>query len=736
MRNCLLLLLGCLPCLVYAQLNALEWRVERPDGTAYQYPWAGGLNNPQFSTVDLDGNGVEDLIYFDKIGNVVTPFLNGGTTNAVDYQYAPEYAHRFPKVKNWLLLRDYNCDGIEDIFAYDYDNNTGRVSIAVYQGSRDAQNKIAFPALTKRLEYRVGNGSTLYNLFNSSADLPAVDDIDGDGDLDILNFSSSGGYIDLFLNDSQERGWGCDSLRYSLVDDCWGRLYESGITEAIDFSSDIDSCPGISNWQPPSRQARHSGSTILTLDRDNDGDKEVLLGDLSFNNITLLTNNGNADTAYMTAQEVFFPSNTIPINIEIFPAAFHVDVNNDGARDLLAAPNILGNAYDKDCWYYRNTGTDLLPVWELEQRDFMVGELLDFGTGAAPVFWDYDNDGLQDILVGNEQRYLGNNQLESSLSLLRNVGTSAQPVYRLITDDFGNLRQYNFRRLVPTLGDLNQDNLLDLMIGLSDGQLLYLENQGTATTPSFPSPSANYQGIDVGQNANPQLVDVNRDGLLDLVIGERNGNTNYFENTGTASAASFSTTPTTATFGFIDAKLPGTLSGNAAPHLVDIGGQYRLFMANEAGELWQYDNIEGNLLGAFNRLSSSLDSLDVGEQSHVSVGRSGNGGNWVFLLGNRRGGLQLYSAEQVLSQQRLPLANDNLLVAPNPTTDIIRLDWQQPPTDAARLLLYNSLGQLLEQRPWPAQAALTLSLAHLPSGNYIIQVATSEKLYVQWISKQ
>ena len=32
----------------------------------------------------------------------------------VDYEYAPEYQANFPNLIEWVLLRDYNGDGIQD----------------------------------------------------------------------------------------------------------------------------------------------------------------------------------------------------------------------------------------------------------------------------------------------------------------------------------------------------------------------------------------------------------------------------------------------------------------------------------------------------------------------------------------------------------------------------------------------------------------------------------------------
>lgn len=699
-------------------------------GNVYPHALAGGLTNPQFSAVDLNGDGQQDLIYFDRQGEVVVPWLNGGTPNAVDYTYAPDYAYRFPKVENWMLLRDYNCDGIKDIFSYSYNTTNGRVSVGVYKGSRDAQSRIQFVDPIQEISYQVRGLSGNFNLLNSTSDLPGVDDIDGDGDLDILNFNSSGGYLELFKNESQERGWGCDSLAYVYHDNCWGRMYESGVTERIDLSPRFDSCAGFPNWIPV-RGPRHAGSTILTLDMDNDGDKEVMLGDLSFTNLNLLTNGGNKDTALLTAQEIFFPQASVPANIDIFPAAFYEDVNNDGAKDLLAAPNIWGNSNDRSTWYYQNTGTANFPAFTFEKNDFLVADMIDVGTGSAPEFWDYNGDGLLDILVGNFHTFLNTNTQESYLSLYENIGTATQPVFRLVNTDLGDLKQYGQRRLVPTVGDLDGDGDQDLIVGLENGQLLYVENRGSATTASFTGIIPNYASIDVGQHAAPQLIDADRDGDLDLVIGERNGNTNYFENTGSSTSPTFSSSPTTNTFGLIDTRLPATLEGNSAPKLVDINGRYHLFMATESGELWQYNNVENNLMGTFTRINTVLDSIDEGEESIVTIADINADGQLDFLMGNRRGGLSLFTEQVLAAPKSLAQKNDELSLLPNPAQAEVQLVFTEPILTQANIQIYNALGQtMLSQQIW-IDRVTTLPLTNLSDGIYWLQVQTSTARYTQ-----
>ena len=90
--------------------------VEGLDGKALSVAWAGGLNAAQFNTIDLNGDGAEDLVLFDRMANKVITFVS--TENR--YLPAPAYENMFPsEITNWLLLRDYNCDGKKDIFTGD-----------------------------------------------------------------------------------------------------------------------------------------------------------------------------------------------------------------------------------------------------------------------------------------------------------------------------------------------------------------------------------------------------------------------------------------------------------------------------------------------------------------------------------------------------------------------------------------------------------------------------------------
>ena len=71
------------------------------------------------------------------------------------------------------------------------------------------------------------------------------------------------------------------------------------------------------------------------------------------------------------------------------------------------------------------------PQFELQQKDFLVDGMVDFGRGASPTFVDVNADGLLDLVVGNETYFVdGPNTLDARLHLFENIGTATQPNFR------------------------------------------------------------------------------------------------------------------------------------------------------------------------------------------------------------------------------------------------------------------------------------------------------------------
>lgn len=50
---------------------------------------------------------------------------------------------------------------------------------------------------------------------------------------------------------------------------------------------------------------------------------------------------------------------------------------------------------------------------------------------------------------------------------------------------------------------------------------------------SFSLPLYPYMDIFVGQNAKPQIFDLDMDGLKDIIVGEKNNELDFFKNIGT-----------------------------------------------------------------------------------------------------------------------------------------------------------------------------------------------------------
>ena len=186
--------------------------------------------------MDLDQDGLQDLVYFDRVGNTLRALRNTGGSGTARYALMREFdgVRPFPELHDRVLFRDYNCDGKEDIFSYT------SAGFAVYRNNSTSAG-LSFELVTTRAdcEYVFTDGtSQITNLYTSPDDLPGMADVDSDGDMDILVFSQLGTYVSYYKNESLENGYGCDSLSFVLSNVCWGRFAEN--TSTNDVTLDVD----------------------------------------------------------------------------------------------------------------------------------------------------------------------------------------------------------------------------------------------------------------------------------------------------------------------------------------------------------------------------------------------------------------------------------------------------------------------------------------------------------------
>ncbi len=166
--------------------------------------------------------------------------------------------------------------------------------------------------------------------------------------------------------------------------------------------------------------------------------------------------------------------------------------------------------------------------------------LTDVGSNAAPTFADIDGDGDLDAFVGNQA---------GNTVFYRNTATAAAPTFTLeATNPFGLTNVVGLAK--ATLADIDNDGDLDAFVGNKDGNTVFYRNTGTAAAPTFTLEATNPFGLtDVGLSAAPTFADIDGDGDLDAFVGNRYGNTLFFENGPTTPVNNAPTGSPTATLG-------------------------------------------------------------------------------------------------------------------------------------------------------------------------------------------
>ena len=682
-------------------------------GRQLAYPWAGGMNSVHMSEIDLNGDGQKDLFVFEKNGNRILTFLN---TNS-GYRFAPEYAACFPALHDWAILKDYNHDGKEDIFTY------GMAGISVFQNVSDTVLK--FKLVTKLLEAFYYNGMS--NIYASPDDYMAIEDVDGDGDIDILNFWLLGKYVHYIRNYAVENGQG-EEFAFKLEDECWGKFAEGESNNEITLNISCEE-KGDDHGAP-----KHVGSSIFARDLTGNGLTDIVVGDVDYPNLILLKNGGTREKALMIAIDTAFPNASMPVNLFSMPAITFVDVDGDGVEEIIASPSdpsLTKSQNVESVWLYAKDS--LTGHYELQNKSFLQEDMIDVGGGSYPVLYDWDGDGLQDLFVANygtldsawfEYGYL-KTAYSSSVAYYRNTGTAAAPAFELVTADFGSLRQYGLQALYPALGDFNGDGRTDLLCGQRDGTLLLVANIGTVDAPAFAAPQFNYGQIDVGDFSTPQYFDLDGDGRQDLLIGNRRGHIAYYRHIAISDIPQFELV--TDTLGGVDVRdFELSYFGFAVPCFFrNAQNQTILFCGNEQGYVSYYKDIDDNLDGTFMLKQSALFEVhdcrkyDIDEGCCVAPAVADLDGDGYpdLLVGNYAGGIAWYKGTTPPDDEvGIPqFSASTITVYPNPATSHVRVAMDY---GCDKVLILNLQGQCVGEQQITNGS---FSVANLPAGMYILR---------------
>lgn len=703
------------------------------------HAWGGGMNFVQFSDIDVDYDGDMDLFVFDRSGEEIAVFLTEEENGIPTYRYMYGASQLFPAdVRYRAAMVDYNQDGKNDLFTY------GIGGVKVYKNIGNSVTGLQWEVAKNLLQSDyIGD---INNLYVSSSDIPAYVDVEGDGDIDVLTFHIGGERLEYHQNQSMELYGVPDSLEFVLKNECWGQFREDINNNSLILNNTESPCgPGNSNISNPLRTApilavdslaspvRHSGSTVLALDADDNGVLDLVIGDVAHPNLILLINGGtepNTNSA-MVSQDLNFPSNTTPASIQLFPASFYVDVNHDDVKDLIVGANARTiSQNEKSVTYYENLGTNTLPNFIFRSKSFLQGDMIEHGLGSIPVLFDQNGDGKRDLLVANFFRYKATLAKESAFLVYRNTGTATTPEYTYYDNDFFGLTTQSLGlRSIPAFGDLDNDGDDEMLIGMENGQINRYENTAGAGNPvAFGAASSltdnNGTAINVISYAAPQLFDLDNDGLLDLLVGKKTGEIAYYRNTGTANTAEF--TLVNDSLGGIDVS-PNTPDGYAVPHFFRVNDTTHLFLGAYDGKLHYYNDIDGNLNepAVFQLVSDHYRNIDVGLYSSFWVEDTDSDGLLNLFVGQDLGGLHHFEAVpgSTIGIGEILQPKHNWSLVPNPATTSVTLQSLNKTEEPAGVTIYNLIGERVVQRTITGTSLLEVN--NFSKGVYIVVIESS-----------
>ncbi|MDM8522677.1 FG-GAP-like repeat-containing protein [Desulfococcaceae bacterium HSG8] len=474
---------------------------------------------------------------------------------------------------------------------------------------------------------------------------PAIADIDGDGDSDVV-IGSHTGYMSYYKN----TGSGSEPEFTEMVgagNPFYGinpGKYSDPAFADIDGDGDMDAFVGAEDGQI--RYYKNTGSASVPAyteingeenpfngvdvgrysapgfaDTDSDGDMDAFIGEVD-GVINYYQNTGSASLPVFT--EISGTSalfNGVDVGYMSVPG--FADIDADGDTDAFIGNN------DGSVMYQKNTGSGSVPVFTEMTGAANPFDGMQVSSRSAPVFTDIDADGDMDAFIG-----MG----EMTINYYQNTGTPSAPAFVLETADVG-------REAAISFADIDGDGDLDAFIGEEYGTVSYYRNTGSGTVPEFTKTNDkpdSFNCLNTEYNSKPAFTDADGDGDMDAFIGEYLGTIRYCQNTGSGSAPFFEEKTGA------DNPLNGVnVEESSAPAFTDIDGDGDMdaFIGEYEGIIRYYQNTGSASVPVFTERTGTgnpFNGADVGDNSVPAFTDVDGDGDMDAFIGEYYGSIRYY----------------------------------------------------------------------------------------------